>query len=215
MKNYKLIVFDLDGTLLDTSKGIFNSVRYAEKQMGFKPIKTTDLKKFVGPPPKEMYASIYNVNERKAQQAAQFHREYGRKYAIYEAEVYKGIPELLEMLQRHNCKLAVATLKSQKIAEEILEYYGIKKYFDSIVGMNEEESLTKAQTIMKAMEEVGLFNKQETLMVGDSMYDFQGAIECGISFIPVLYGFGFRNSFQAEGVLFCANEPIEIFGLVN
>lgn len=56
MKNkYELVIFDLDGTLLDTSPGIFNSVRFAEQQMGFTPILDARLKEFVGPPPKSMY----------------------------------------------------------------------------------------------------------------------------------------------------------------
>ena len=63
MKKYKLIIFDLDGTLLDTSKGIFNSVRYAEKMMGFEPLKDDKLKEFVGPPPKDMYMKDYGISE--------------------------------------------------------------------------------------------------------------------------------------------------------
>lgn len=192
MKNkYDLIIFDLDGTLLDTSLGIFNSVRYAEKMMNFKPVTDEVLKKFVGPPPKEMYKKIYNVLEDEALLAAKYHREYGRTYAIYEAKVYPKIIEVLDSLKKDKIKLAVATLKSQNIAEKILQYFCLDKFFDVIVGMDEKETLTKADTIKIAMEKVGI--KDNVLMIGDSIYDKIGAMEVGIDFIAVSYGFGFNN----------------------
>lgn len=189
MNKYELIIFDLDGTLLDTSKGIFNSVRYAEKEMGFEPIPDERLKEFVGPPPKAMYMQVYNVDEDIASKAAQKHREYGKTKAIYEAEVYPGIVELLRNLKENNYKLAVATLKSQKIAEVILEYYELRQYFDVVIGMDAKETLTKSQTIQMAIEYTK--SSQSVLMIGDSRYDFEGAKEVQVDFLGVLYGFGF------------------------
>ena len=77
MHDYKVIVFDLDGTLLNTSKGIFNSVRYAAQQLGLKQLEEYELKKFVGPPPTESYRKVYNLSEEQAKQAASLHRKYG------------------------------------------------------------------------------------------------------------------------------------------
>ena len=197
MKNkYDLIIFDLDGTILDTSLGIFNSVRYAEKMMNFEPVTDEVLKKFVGPPPKEMYKKIYNVSEDKALLAAKYHREYGRTHAIYEAKVYPKIIEVLDSLKKDKIKLAVATLKSQNIAEEILQYFDLDKFFDVIVGMDEKETLTKADTIRISMEKVGI--KDNVLMIGDSKYDELGAKEINVDFISVLYGFGFNKDNKTE-----------------
>lgn len=189
MNKYELIIFDLDGTLLDTSKGIFNSVRYAEREMGFKPIPDERLKEFVGPPPKAMYMQVYNVDEDIALKAAQKHREYGKTKAIYEAKVYPGIEELLCKLKEKEYKLAVATLKSQEIAEIVLDYYGLRKYFDAVIGMDAKETLTKSQTIQVAIENTE--SSQNALMVGDSIYDYEGALEAQVDFLGVLYGFGF------------------------
>lgn len=189
MNKYELIIFDLDGTLLNTSKGIYNSVRYAEREMGFKPIPDERLKEFVGPPPKTMYKQVYNVDEDIALKAAQKHREYGKTKAIYEAKVYLGIEELLCKLKEKEYKLAVATLKSQEIAEIVLEYYGLRKYFDVVIGMDAKETLTKSQTIQMAIESTK--SSQRVLMIGDSMYDYKGALEAEVDFLGVLYGFGF------------------------
>ena len=187
-KKYEIIIFDLDGTLLDTSPGIFNSVRFAEAQMGFTPVSDQQLKAFVGPPPKEMYKKFHGVDDETAIKATGFHRQYSREKAIYEAAIYPGMKETLESLKQQGYKLAVATLKGQKIAEKVLQIHGLDGYFDSIVGMDEAESFTKCKTIQVAMEQIGTTGK--VLMVGDSEYDYIGAVEAGVDFIGASYGFG-------------------------
>lgn len=207
---YDLIIFDLDGTLIDTSLGIFNSVRYAEQQMGFSRISNERLKEFVGPPPKKMYMEIYEVDEETALQAAQKHREYARTKAIYEAKVYPGIIELLEKLKFKGYKLAVSTLKSEEIAKCVLAYFKMDKYFDIIVGMDSKESFTKCQTIRIAMSKTEI--NSNVLMIGDSEYDYEGATEAGINFWGVTYGFGFlKNLSYPFKTIDTLNELIEEF----
>lgn len=197
---YELIIFDLDGTLLDTSPGIFNSVRYAEKRMKLKAIPDEQLKRFVGPPPKDMYMEVYGLSEEDALSAAGFHREYGREKAIYEAAIYPNIKDVLIQLKKMGIKLAVATLKSQSIAERILDNFELIDLFDTIVGMDDRESLSKAQTIIKAVSDTE--TKGKAVMVGDSRYDLEGAKEAGVHFIGVLYGFGFTSDDVGSEVIF-------------
>lgn len=187
-KKYETIIFDLDGTLLDTSPGIFNSVRFAEQQLGLDPIPDDRLHVFVGPPPKQMYQKVYGVDEETATKATVFHRQYSREKAIYEATVYPGMKETLTALQQQGYKLAVATLKGQKIAEKVLQIHEMADFFDSIVGMDEAESFTKCKTIQVAIEETGTTGN--VLMVGDSEYDYIGACEANVDFLGAVYGFG-------------------------
>lgn len=190
VKKYDLIIFDLDGTLLDTSEGIYNSVRYTEKSLGFKPIPNERLKDFVGPPPKKMYMSVYGVTEETALMAVQKHREYGRIKAIYEAKPYPDIKSVLSNLKKTGYKLAVATLKLQGIAESMLKLNGLLDYFDVVIGMDDRESLTKADTIKYAMKKVAVYDNKKTVLIGDSEYDYIGAKEVDINFIAAMYGFG-------------------------
>ena len=189
-EKYDLIIFDLDGTLLDTSQGIYNSVRYAEEKMGFPKVPEFRLPEFVGPPPKFMYQKVYNVSEEIALQAAKYHREYGREKAIYEAKTYPGIRELLETIKKRGYNLAIATLKSQSIAEHIIAIHNLSSYFDCVVGMDVNESLSKNDTIRIAM---GKTNSKHVVLVGDSIYDYEGAQEASVDFIGVLYGFGLKS----------------------
>ncbi len=214
MKKFQLIIFDLDGTLLDTSQGIFNSVRYAEKELNLVPIAESRLKEFVGPPPKKMYKLIYNLSEDLVQRAVQLHREYGKLHAIFEAKVYSGIVEVLQRLREKEYKIGVATLKSQHIAEKILQNFDLSKYFDVIVGMDEAETLTKAKTLMMVMDKVKVENVEDVVLVGDSEYDLIGANEVGISFIPALYGFGFKGEVEGSNIVSNINTPLELIEIV-
>lgn len=204
MKKYELIIFDLDGTLLDTSEGIFNSVRYAEKKMNLPPAADCNLNKFVGPPPAEMYKEIYGLDEEQALQATKFHREYGRKKAIYEAKLYPNVKNILKRLNEKGIKLAVATLKNQRIAEKILKEFGIAEYFSVIVGMDEKENLTKADTLRISLHETG---SKTAVLIGDSKYDALGANDAGVDFWAAMYGFGFRkvedlNNYKYEEMIY-------------
>jgi len=190
---WELIIWDLDGTLLNTSEGIINSVRYTEKMLGLNPLNSSELRKFLGPPPKEMYKKLYNLSEEQSLKAVKKHREYGMSKALFEATIYDGIETTLKYIKNKKKKLAVATLKSQTIAEKILEINNLTEYFDVIVGMNADETYTKCKTIKIAMQKTDC---RTALMIGDSKYDQIGSAEIGIDFIGVTYGFGLNSKVQ-------------------
>lgn len=190
-QNYELIIFDLDGTLLDTSPGIFNSVRFAIQQMGLPPISDDRLREFVGPPPTQMYQQVFGIAEADAAKATAYHRQYSKEKAIHEASVYPGMLQTLSCLKERGYRLAVATLKGQQIAEMVLQLYGLAEYFDAIVGMDPAETFTKCKTIQLAMELT--HTTGNALMVGDSEYDAVGAAEAGVDFVGAVYGFGISN----------------------
>lgn len=159
--------------------------------MAFNPIEEEKLNVFLGPPPKLVYMKEYGIDEATAFCAAQKHREYGKTKAIYEAQSYPGIQEVLEELKKIGYSLAVSTLKSQNIAEDILEKFGLFSYFDAIVGMNQEETFNKADTIKMAIQKTNSIGR--VIMIGDSMIDYDGSIKAEVDFIGVLYGFGFSD----------------------
>lgn len=192
MKKYDILIFDLDGTILDTSPGILNSVRYAEKQMNFQEAPIDSIKSFLGPPPKTQYQRIYGVDEKQAAMATTYHRQYGREKGMYEAEVYDGIIELLQLLKMMKKKTAVATLKRKDIAQNIMSEFKLSAYFDIIEGMDDEETLSKADIIRMVCSEVNT-DISKAVLIGDSNYDAIGAKDAGVDFIGVTYGYGFHT----------------------
>lgn len=189
--NKKILIWDIDGTLLNTAQGIINSVRYAEEKCGLRPLDNTKVKVFLGPPPKSMYMKMYGVDEEKASEAVKYHREYSRKKAVFEAEVYDGIPAVLEFYQKKGVHQAIATLKGQAIADTIIERLGLSQYFEIIAAMDKNETKTKSSLLK---EVVAYFdsNISDAVLIGDSEYDQLGAEEVGMDFLGVTYGFGFK-----------------------
>lgn len=188
---YKCLIFDLDGTLLNTSKGIINSVKYVEEKMKLKKQTDDQLRVFLGPPPSEIYMKIYGLTMEESKVATKYHREYSLKNAVNEFDKYINMQNTLSELKKQGYYLACATLKRKDIAVKILQNASLDFFFDVINGMDLEESMTKADIISECCEMVGI-GKKQCLMIGDSNSDYKGSMDAGVSFLGVTYGYGFE-----------------------
>lgn len=193
MRPYQTIIFDLDGTLADTSEGIYNCIRYAQKMMNLPPITDAQMRSHIGPPMHESYERNFHLSGSALEQAIGFHKEYALTKGLYEASLYNGIPQLLSQLKSRGFKLAVATLKYEETAKKMLSFLNVASFFDVICGTLSEVKLTKAQLLEKCVD-LCQGEKSTALLVGDSSYDALGAQEAGIDFLGVTYGFGFQTA---------------------
>ncbi len=190
---YKLIIFDFDGTLADTSLGIINSHKHANAAMG-RPIPNNDtLASVIGGPLLDTYHTMFGFSDEDAAEAVRIYRERYAKHGVNELVIYDGMAEALSKLKARGFMLAVATLKAEKFAIPMLEMLGIAKYFDVIHGVDDKDTRTKASLIGLCMDELNVTQK-EAVLVGDSIHDAKGAATAGVDFIAALYGFGFRTT---------------------
>lgn len=197
MKEYAAIIFDLDGTLLDTSEGIYNAVRSTEKIMHFTPVDDTVLPEYVGPPTLFSYKKHYDIDDDTANQAVVHHRKYQSEKGVREARPYDGMLDLLAMLRESGHKLGVATLKRQDITETTLSAANMLDCFDSVRGIDMAESLTKSDIINLVLQDLDI-KPENAVLIGDSAYDAVGASQSEVDFIGVEYGFGFKNAREIE-----------------
>lgn len=197
MSRYDLVIFDLDGTIADTSPGILNSIRYVQKQMGLPEITLEQMYSHVGPPMEESYHRNFGLEGAELSRAVEYHKEYAAKQGYREIEIYDGIPQLLERMHEEGVKTAVATLKAQATADKIFAEFGLSKMFDLVIGTNSSEPKSKAQLLEECMAKLQCA-KARTVLIGDSKYDAEGALQAGIDFIAVTYGFGFRTVEEAR-----------------
>lgn len=189
MKKYKCLFFDLDGTLTDSSEGIINSIIYALEKMNVDIKDKAILKKFVGPPLMDSYKKYYGFNQEEAELGLKLFREYFSVKGIFENRLFDGIYDLLEQLYNAGVELVLATSKPDVYAEQILEHFEIKKFFTHISACPMEEAdTTKLDIIKGALKMTSVKNKEEILMIGDTFLDVNGAKECGLDSIGVLYG---------------------------
>lgn len=130
MSKYAHIIFGLDGTLEDTSTGIFNSIRYVQKMMKLPPITLKQMYSHVGPPMEESYHRNFGLTGESLHKVIAYHKEYAMKQEYMEIRLYDGIEELLSALKNSGYKTAVATLKSHTTALKIFESLHITSKFD-------------------------------------------------------------------------------------
>ena len=116
MGKYEIAVFDVDGTLLDTTEGVLASVKYTIDKMGFEPLSEDVLKTFIGPPIQDSFAKAYNLSGDILQDIATCFRNRYKDYELLKAVPYDGIYEVFDKLMERNVKLAVATYKRQDCA---------------------------------------------------------------------------------------------------
>lgn len=215
-KMYELVIFDLDGTLLDTTEGIVNAISYTIEAFGLEKLSCEKLLKFIGPPVQESFIREYGVDSEKAQELAECFRDYYKEKTLFGAKAYDGIYELLDHLSENEVKIAVATYKREDYAVKLLKHFGFDRYSEMLYGADNFNKLTKADIIIKCIEKAGIKDKKKVLMVGDSIKDKEGADHLGIDFIGVTYGFGFqtKQEIRGMGASGACKEPLEILKYV-
>lgn len=202
-KKYKLVIFDLDGTLADTSLGVVNCVKYTQKKMGLPEITKEQLYSHVGPPMEESYSRNFGLTGDKLKTAVELHKEYAVFQGYRELTVYEGIYQLLNELRESEIKTAVATLKAQTTAEKIFKEYKMDNLFDIVIGTNSDNPKTKTQLLEECLNEVGI-DREKAVLIGDSKYDAIGAEQANIDFIAVTYGFGFKSKLDLADIKYVA-----------
>lgn len=203
----EVILFDLDGTLTDSGPGITRCVQYALRHFGIEEPDTKKLECFIGPPLKEMFMEYAGLDDAQAEEAVAKYRERYTSKGIFENEVYEGIPELLQLCRDKGRILGVASSKPQVFVEQILEHFGLRQYFDVVVGAELDGRRTdKAEVIEEALHQLGCEkNRQNVLMVGDRKHDVEGAAACGLQCIGAAYGYGGREELEQAGAVYVAD----------
>jgi phosphoglycolate phosphatase len=208
-KRFDIFFFDLDGTLVDSSLGITNSVIYALKKFGIEETDRRKLYSFIGPPLTVSFEKFCGFTKEECAKAVEYYREYYRGGGIIENRVYDGLEDVLKELKRRGKRLAVATSKPEPFARQIVEHFHLAQYFDYVAGMElDGRRGTKEEVIRYALDACKITDKSKVLMVGDREHDVLGAKGAGIECLGILYGFGSREELKEAGADYIA-ETVE------
>lgn len=218
---FTTVLFDLDGTLVDSGEGITKSVQYALSRFGIA-AQTSELFGFIGPPLVDSFMRFYGFSKEKAGEAVDAYRERYRTLGVYENKVYPGIPELLKALREHGAVTAVATSKPEIFANTVTEDMGLAPFLNAVFGAELDDAegrlrrlrIEKGDVIAYALEKLGSPEKSSVLMVGDRRHDIEGAKANGVASCGVLFGFGSREELEAAGATYIAETPADILELV-
>lgn len=213
---YHTVLFDLDGTLIDSGKGITRCARHALLHFGIDR-ECSQLRPFVGPPLAYSFMEFANLSREEAEEAIRIYRERYRDKGIYENEVYDGIPEILDCLREAELTLAVATSKAEPYAKQILDICALSPYFQCVTGSEFDGRRTdKGEVIEETMRRLNLRSKDADgiIMVGDRKFDAMGARQNGIACIGAAYGYAPPGELDVSGFVSFAGTPYDLPPLI-
>ena len=221
------ILFDLDGTITDSSEGITKSVQHALGKLGIEENDQAMLRRFIGPPLDESFEKFYGFDKEKALKAVDYYRERYSDKGIYENVLFDGIADMLEGLKSDGYIIALATCKPEIYVPTILKHFDIEQYFDVAVGSELEGGKRRhkddvieevLKQIMKKMDisESDIVSvKADSIMIGDRKDDVIGAKEAGIESVGLRYGFAEKDELENAGADYILEKVEDILPFLN
>ena len=214
MSQFTHIIFDLDGTLTDNTQGIGKSLRYALKKIQLDGYSNEILQKFIGPPLQHGFKTHFGLNEKNTALAVEYFREYYGEKGWADNIPYPGVRELMEELHFAGKQLFVATSKLEKYAKMILQNFGLDTYLTDMQGADYGGNHSKANLIQSLMDRNRIQPGKNVVMIGDTIFDIEGARETEIAAIAVAYGFGKKEDLLAKNPDFFAEDVDELYELL-
>lgn len=201
------ILFDQDGTLLDSGPGIKHCAIKTLEVMGLPLKRYEDMDYFIGPPLKDCFR-LSGVPENRLEEAVRIYRDFYQKEGMFDATVYDGILDLLKALKNKGYKVYVCTSKAEVLAREILSHFHIDEYLDGIYGASLDGiHALKKDIVARCLKDIHTDN---AIMIGDTYLDLEGANANSISSIGVTYGYGNIERMKEEHPLAIVSHPSEI-----
>jgi len=190
-KRYRVCIFDLDGTLLDSRKGFEIALKEALGEQGIL-LNGQELSSLIGPPIRTILKKVIpGMSESLIEPVVARYREVFDSRECVNADLYQGVHRVLSSLIEDDVVIILATNKPQRATELVLDHFEIKKYFRAVMCPDPSTHFnpTKEELISKALESISV-SRQHILMVGDTIEDFKAAQSVGIDFAAALYGYG-------------------------
>jgi phosphoglycolate phosphatase len=211
--HHPLVLFDLDGTLLDSQSGILYSFRETLRELG-RDESDDNLRQLIGPPLGESFARL-GVGDDDLDAVVRRYREHYDRRGADMSQPYAGIRELLEQLDAEHVTMAVATSKRVDFALRMLQGHHLDQHFVTICGASlDNQVTTKIDIVDLALVELGSRSVGAQFMVGDRREDMAAAVQHSLRPVGALWGYGSVDELFGGGAFHVLTEPGELLGLV-
>jgi len=212
MKRYQLIVFDWDGTLIDSEARIVNCMRAAITDLQLPPRSHDDMRNVIGLGLQEALATLYpDGNMLVYQDLVERYRHHFLVQDDTPSEIFAGVEALLDNLREGGHYIAIATGKGRVGLDKALDESDLRGYFDYTRCADETRSKPHPQMLEEIMDRLGV-DPNDTLMIGDTEYDMQMASNAGASALAVSYGVHDKQRLLACNPLECVDNVAELHG---
>lgn len=203
----KFVLFDLDGTLVDSSLGIKSAFNYTFEKLQLPLQPDNKLSTFIGPPLETTFAN-YFTEKADIDHAIKTFREYYNAKGVHQVSLYSGIPELLKELNELGYSLYVTTSKHEPMAKLMLTELDVISYFKQVYGSTSEH-FHKADVINACLTEQKI-QATDAVIIGDTKFDMIGGQKTGVRRLGITWGFGSIESLQEYGAEIICHHPKDI-----
>jgi len=212
-----LLIFDLDGTLLDTVADLAASTNYALKHCGFPVHEASDYKFFIGNGINKLFERVLPIGEKTIDNILLIRQHFLEYYGVHNADLttpYPGISDMLLRLQEAGINLAVASNKYQKGTEKLIQHFFPEIKFVAVFGQRENIPTKPDPTIVYDILSIAKVEKQLVLYIGDSGVDMHTAQNSGVEAVGVTWGFRPRAEMEEFTPAYIVDNPAEIIQIV-
>lgn len=209
---YKYVLFDLDGTLIDTNRLIIDSFKYTYKTCLGLEVDEQEILRYFGEPLK---VTLKRYSEERCDELFNTYIEYNETRHDDTVTIFDGVKEMLESLEQQGYTLALVTSKRRKVAAMGLELFDIRKHFKVFVALEDTElHKPNPAPVIKALELLGA-KPEEAIMVGDSIFDIHCAHGAGVK--AVLVKWSAAHGFQGDDISadYVAHDTNELLRIIK
>lgn len=195
---YQTILFDVDGTLLDTRQSMADAYRYAVGEMGLFEEDYSTIYAYVGISTSGIFRDRHSLDGEEFQKARSLYYGHFLEVGLKNSPLFPGVGDLLHELKRTNKTIAVATAREQYQCELMLSSAGIPDLFDYVGTMPPGSALGDKDDLLRRCMAAMDVGPEGCVMIGDRKYDINGAAKVGMDSIAVTYGFGTEREMSEE-----------------
>lgn len=209
----KLVIFDLDGTLLNTIADLAAATNYALTQFGYPTHPTDAYRFFVGNGINKLFERALPEQERTLENVIRIRSKFVPYYNIHNADLsrpYPGIEELLNLLQQHHLQLAVASNKYQEATAKLIGQYFPAIHFTAVFGQRDNVPTKPDPQVVNEIIQMAGVSKEEVVYIGDSGVDMQTGCNARVTTIGACWGFRPKSELEEFHPDLLAEKPEDI-----
>jgi phosphoglycolate phosphatase len=209
------VIFDLDGTVWDSARGIVGCLRECFEHHGLVAPSVAASRAVLGPPLRDMLAEL-GMPDEVLDPAVIDYRERYSEWGAFEADLYDGMVDVLDRLIADGHRLATATSKGEVGTALMIDHFGLRDRFE-VIGASSMDGITttKSAVISRTLEGLGNPDPDDCLMVGDRRHDVEGAAAHHIRCVGVSWGYGSVEELVDAGATAIAERPADVPPLVG